>query len=354
MKDYKQKMMSPNFFRLNYNHGRTHSGMIAYLVELWNTNKKTPLEAFLAGLGVRNLPPAKHLTPILEYNNIDLAIKDEKGRVVLLLEMKVDDHEGQKSSRKKEWKGKIRQTEAYLRQNRHKNCSYLFVTLGLGEHYEDFVCPEESNKRVWQWLKLEHFAAAAASAAKSLSGDQLLTQWAGAMAATLEVYRYPWGEPNIDERRAALYRLANLRKLLRARWQQHDELSKVTPSLYAWGPKDTILHFRMMGNGPLFCEINSNGQLNFKIAFPESMKDANTKIMAYRVLADALKKQVPELKVKSIRDTAKPGATKTMASLVLGLRKGSLQLSNEATLDSVMDQITTGVKLCQVIKNQSL
>ncbi|WP_020570441.1 hypothetical protein [Neolewinella persica] len=349
----------PNFFRLNYNHGRTHSGMIAYLVELWNAGKETrePLRQFLAGLGVKDFPPHERYIAQLEYNNIDLAIwkypYDKGDKPLLLLEMKVDDHEGRKSSRKKEWKGKIRQTEAYLLRNRHENCSYLFVTLGLGEHYEDFVCPEESNKPVWQWLKLEHFAAAAASAAKSLSDDQLLTQWAGAMAATLEDYRNPWGEPNTDERRAALYRLANLRKLLRARWQQRDELSEVTPSLYARGPRDTILHFRMTGNGPLFCEINSNGRLNFKIAFPESMKDANTKIRAYRALADALKDQVPELKVKSICDTAKPGATKTLASLVLGLRKGSLQLSDEASLDSVIDQITIGVKLCQAIKNQS-
>lgn len=101
-------MSLPNYFQLNYNLGRTHSGMIAYLAELWNAGRQKPFQNFLKSIGASPFIdestglPYEVLKPMLEYKGIDLMIwnKADDGKKdakpLLVIEMKVDDHESVK------------------------------------------------------------------------------------------------------------------------------------------------------------------------------------------------------------------------------------------------------------------
>jgi hypothetical protein len=305
---------SLNFFRLNYNHGRTHSGMIAYLVELWNTGKQQPLDAFLAALDVR-LPPCKSLVPQLEYHNIDLAIKNEKEKVVLLLEMKVDDFQTWKKLSKKDligWKdvgdkercfshhptGKnpyLIQTEMYtFREGIHAmepedRPACLFVTLGTGEFKEEF----NSLDNIWKDCGLRKFVEAVESV--HLPEDQLFQQWKAALQKELALRRSCWevseeADSEIDsgDRTGLLpmMRLGSLRRML------IDEYEIRTlgfePSIYKVGVgPDTILNFLIPDDqreeGFRFCEINNNGMLNFKMMFyaKASIEEKQAQVAAF-------------------------------------------------------------------------
>lgn len=89
----------PNFFKINYGVGRIHSGMIAYLVELWNEGNKSPFEIFLFQLGIQNFKEEDKLKAVLEYKNIDLALLNEKNEILLIIEMKIDDWEKKKKTK---------------------------------------------------------------------------------------------------------------------------------------------------------------------------------------------------------------------------------------------------------------
>ena len=374
--------MSPNFFRLNYNHGRTHSGMIAYLVELWNTNKKTPLESFLAGLGVRLLPPAKHLNPILEYNNIDLAIKDETGKVVLLLEMKVDDYQAWKKLSGKDlatWGNIIQakqkalfthqpstnnpyliQTEMYtFREEIYSMESAdrpacLFVTLGTGEFKEEFNSPDG----IWKGCGLRKFVSAVESV--HLPGDQLFQQWKTALQKELELRDHCWEirdseEPEIDSGdRTGLLPMLRLGDLRRKLIDTHSiQQMGYTPSIYKVGVgPDTILNFLTPDdesiNGFRFCEINNNGMLNFKMMFFAKAKPSDKKTQV--AVFDKELGEVFKSDYKSAV-SGKYGKTKTVGRVDVGLTAHSLLPRERILPENVAEQISLQLEVIKPLLN---
>lgn len=76
---------------VGYRLEKLHSGMIAYLCDLYREGVTGPLESLFRALDapLPNLP-----TPKREWNSVDLAIFDGPASTpFLLIEMKVDQHE---------------------------------------------------------------------------------------------------------------------------------------------------------------------------------------------------------------------------------------------------------------------
>ena len=105
-----------NFFcSVGYAAENVHSGMIAYLCDLWNEGEREPLGSFLDGLGV-SLQTENDLRPHREWKQIDLVIRDgENDSPDLAIEMKVDSNEARP--------GREPQTIAYPSFFRKAPCS---------------------------------------------------------------------------------------------------------------------------------------------------------------------------------------------------------------------------------------
>lgn len=367
-KHYKYLPMPPNFFRLNYNHGRTHSGMIAYLVELWNEDQKKPLNNFLYTLGV-TLPACTKLIPHLEYNNIDLAIKNEAKTVVLLLEMKVDDYQSWKKLSKKDlinWKSVgagdkyfshhpsdenpyLIQTEMYtFRENIYAQepddrPACLFVTLGAGEFKEEFKSPES----IWKDCGLRKFVKAVESI--HLPDDQLFQQWKAALQKELKLRNKCWEveenkDPEIDSGdRTGLLAMLRLGDLRRRLLDVHEiQNMGYAPSIYKVGVgPDTILNFLMPDdttiNGFRFCEINNNGMLNFKMMFyaKATREEKQEQVSTFNnALSGALHSNYQSAV------SGKYGKTKTVGRVDVGLEAHSLSPRVGVLPEDVTQRIT--------------
>ncbi|MTB52865.1 hypothetical protein [Lewinella sp. W8] len=361
---------TPNFFRLNYGHGRSHSAMIVYLVERWNYGDPTPLTDFLVGLNVHP-PTAQQLTAKLEYNNIDLAIFEgapEKKNLYLLLEMKVDDWQGWKPLSKKqkndfekvsksprkdlfgpqiiEGKKRLIQTEYYtlkeelyeMEQATRPTC--LLITLGTGEFYEDFT----SRGNIWQQVGLEKVVEAVKKIEQT---DELLRQWQDALVAELELRQSCW---TANEEKAVasqgnrarllpLMRLGQLRSTLIDNYPE--EIAGYQPSVYPHGSNDAILNFFLppdwRSGGFRYVEINRNGLLNFKIyfkkgnstedkqklteAFREDLERVFDKLILPRKNGYKKSKTVASLEIGLVKDTMSPVAGQTPESVAATVAK---------------------------------
>ena len=341
--------------------------MIAYLAELWQNGNKSPLQTLIDGLGVPAIPPGTSITPKLEYNNIDLALLDESGDALLLLEMKVDDAEGWKklgSKDKQRFKALppairqrcfknydnkteyIRQTELYtLRHDMALSDAprCAFVTLGTGEWREQF----HSCGEVWKHCGLEHFVAAANKI--DLPDDQLFEQWKEALNKELFLRQNCWN-PNVVDVEAdsgdrkgllQLMRLGDLRRIL---YTQHQVGSLgYAPHVHKTGlGPDTLMTFDWPNDKQpdayRYCEINNNGKLNFKLYFFKTGKDQAVKarqITSYQEdLAVIFPTQV------EIKEGGKVGKSKTVARLDIGLKPYSLTTKEGESPESVAAKLS--------------
>jgi hypothetical protein len=147
-----------NFFcSVGYAAENVHSGMIAYLCDLWNEGEREPLGSFLDGLGV-SLGTENDLRPHREWKQIDLVIRDrENHSAIVAIEMKVDSHEGLVRG--------VPQPIAY-RKRLEEDIPFLFVTLGVGEYYH---APHGPQVR---WIRLRHFH----EALRGISTDDLFIE----------------------------------------------------------------------------------------------------------------------------------------------------------------------------------
>ncbi len=110
---------------------RVHTGLIVYLVDLWRSGKKEPLQTFFSELGVE-LQGVEEIKARKECENIDLVLLNQNDTPLVAVEMKVHNHESLvpvKGSRG-EW---AYQTNEYPK--RIGTCRFLYVTLGAGEYY---------------------------------------------------------------------------------------------------------------------------------------------------------------------------------------------------------------------------
>jgi hypothetical protein len=231
-----------------------HSGMIAYLCDLWNEGERAPLGSLLDGLGV-SLGTENDLRPHREWKQIDLVIRDrENDSAIVAIEMKVDSHEG--------LVGGVPQTIAYrkLLEEDTPDTPFLFVTLGVGEFYH-----APHGEELVEWICLRRFH----EALKGISTDDLfIERWREAIGNELDLREKCFSaDPSrrVEEYRGKTWNLCLLGHL---KEKLTESLSGrdigIDPYVYTPGSPDTILYFGRC-KLPAYLEINQDGRLNLKV-----------------------------------------------------------------------------------------
>ena len=240
-----------NFFLSGgYAAENVHSGMIAYLCDLWSEGERQPLRSFLDGLGV-SLETENDLRPVREWKQIDLVVRDkEDDSPILAIEMKVDSHEGMV--------GGEPQTIAYPKRL-PEGTQFQFVTLGVGEFYH------APQGKLVEWIRLRDFH----EALRSISTDDCFIEaWKEVIGDEVDHRdRCFSAEPSrIEEYRGQtrnLYFLGHLKEKLIESLSGRD--IGIDPFVYTRGRgPDTILYFGRC-KLPAYLEINQNGRLNLKV-----------------------------------------------------------------------------------------
>ncbi len=115
-----------NYFRsVGYTSENIHTGMIFYLCDLWNDEKREPLRSFFSNFGIeledkKLLPKRERKGENLGRNRIDLVVSyEDEEQPFVAIEMKVDSHE--------KLVGDEPQTTAY-RKNLDENAPLLYST----------------------------------------------------------------------------------------------------------------------------------------------------------------------------------------------------------------------------------
>ena len=277
--------MASLFEAMGYTNERAHTGMICYMLQLFNEGNKKPFESFMQKLHPNFEKPAGYIAAIPEYRKIDLVITNQDHKPIAAFEMKVDSHEHQCKIRgKNEWKA---QTEVYAGRLEDENDDdqtpgkRFFVTLGVGEFYAD---PKGGGFR---HRGLSVFTAAVQAAVECSTGIEkiLLKDWLEMLKNEIRIRdliadrRYD-DVPRKDELRKGLWNacvLGSIRDALLKR----DEIPEgptinlregYDPRFYLHGSApDTILNIWWMPVRDsdnveyLYTEVNNNGKLNLKV-----------------------------------------------------------------------------------------
>lgn len=284
---------------LGYSLGKVHSGLIAYMCDLYRDGTREPLVSFFGALDVQvPLNPV----PRREWNSVDLAILDgDNGEPRILVEMKVDDRETGDSDDNY-------QTVRYA--NRWPSCdAYLFVTLGIGEYYH----PPRSNR--FTWLRIRDFLQALETAK---AHDDIVKQWAEEVRrkVTLQDAVFRGDRSRLRDYRAGtwnIYFLGQLAAELAPALQT--ESIDIEPTCYPWGSRpDTILNFGW-ARSPQYMEINYNGRLNLKISLDGSQTERHNAVD--RAIREC---QVIQFGIApTYHPSGRIGDSKTIASFDVGL-----------------------------------
>jgi hypothetical protein len=252
-----------NFFcSVGYAAENVHSGMIAYLCDLWNEGEREPLGSFLDGLGVSLETENDLRRPDREWQHIDLVVHDnEDDSPILAIEMKVDSNEARKRREP--------QTIAYPKLL-PEGTLFLFVTLGAGEYYHAPHGRQVHGDQL-RWIRLRRVH----EALKGISTDDLfIERWRKAIGNELDLRDRCFSadpsrrieEYGIEEYRGKtwnLYLLGHLKEKLNESLLGRD--ISIDPFVYTEGRgPDTILYFGR-SKLPAYLEINQDGRLNLKV-----------------------------------------------------------------------------------------
>jgi hypothetical protein len=309
--DAPQEFNMANWFEsIGYGIGRLHTGMLGYMCDLYQEGLSEPLVTVLSSLGLR---PPKSLTYKTEWDSIDLALfENGKDKPWLLLETKVDDHEGETSRLVAGAELQGKQTAVYSAA--HPGCdAYLYLTLGMGEYFHAPYAPR------FQWIRVKQFLRALDGIA---TNDPAIGKWRGAIRAEVARQdRVLHGAPSdlTDYRTGSwnIYFLGQLKELLEKRWK--DAPTELDATCYTHGARpDTILNFGF-SRAPKYLEINNNGTLNLKVDLSDYDTPRGKSHVIGRIAKEALRlhKDV----VPMLRQGGKIGMTKTVASFDIGLFK---------------------------------
>jgi len=244
------------FCSVGYAAENVHSGMIAYLCDLWNEGEREPLGSFLDGLGVSLKTENNLRRPDREWQHIDLVVHDrEDDSPVLAIEMKVDSNEARP--------GREPQTIAYPKLL-PEGTLFLLVTLGVGEYYHAPYGQQVHGDQV-RWIRLRRFH----EALKGISTDDLFIEgWREAIGNELDLRERCFSADcsRIEEHRGRtwnLYLLGHLKEKLTESLSGRD--IGIDPFVYTSGSgPDTILYFGR-SKLPAYLEINQDGRLNLKV-----------------------------------------------------------------------------------------
>jgi hypothetical protein len=308
---------------VGYALGKLHTGLIAYLCDLWNGGDCAPFERFCQSLCI-NIPRRGVLCPHREWKGLDLVIFGSDDTTPLVaIEMKVDDHEHMTTldkGMKPDW-----QTVLYPQLLPRCPC-FLFVTLGIGEFYHR---PYGNRFRP---VGLQDFHQALQTIH---SNNPVICDWKEAVASELKLREMVLAK---DRTRIKEYRrgawdvtlLHDLRERLRQTDGERSIYEGATIYLHGTGP-DTILHFDIRGQfGPFFMEINRSGKLNLKALLAGFATPT-----ADEYVGKAVSWWQDFLRQKGCAQEAEPrkrrGKTRTLLSFDIGLRQcGGFQYEGDA------------------------
>lgn len=305
-------MPTPNYFYRAYSLGRTHTGMLAYLCDLYNVDEQKPLRDVLEHLGFAEIGKLPEKIGVqFEFKQADLGLFDGD-HCFLLIEMKVDDREGWKKANskdvfdnKKGWykdlgdieEGKYyRQTKLYQHRAHQHNLwakfaekegkklrkkyagsfkpgtapEVLLVSLGVGEA---LAAVRHIGLETWY----EAFA-------KTPQNNLLFEKYVSALKLELEIRGFAcdlttgWNgnEDHTQQRlnhHGAMYRLTSLLKHLKKPKNWSDDFGWHPTVLTAGSQGDVILQFNYPPEKqawrekyPLYIELMGSGNLRFKLA----------------------------------------------------------------------------------------
>ena len=305
---------------VGYSLGKLHSGMIAYLCELYRDGSVEPLTSFFGSLGIK-IP--EHLKAEREWHSVDLAIIDEDNdKPQILIEMKVDDHEkNEKNS----------QTKRYA--DEFPECpEYRYITLGMGEYFRK---PYGSK---FKWIRLRDFSIAVDRIAHK---DKSITDWAEALHNEMDLQDRVRDNDTSrlqDYRSGAwnIYFLGLLKESFERRY--HCGGDGFDPTCYTYGQRpDTILNFGWDPDS--YLEINANGVLHLKINL-EDRSDAEKRLAVEDLKRKVRAKFSRDSRV-SLSESQRVGKSKTVASFDIGLFEvgGALQykIGQEETIRRLLE-----------------
>ena len=300
-----------------YRLGKVHTGMLAFLCQLHCEGTQEPLESLFGHLSVQvpNCPRAER-----EWNSIDLAISEgEAEEPAILVEIKVDDHEGTKQGKS--------QTEFYATQ--FPDCLvYLYITLGNGEYYRSPSIP-------FRWVRLREFNDALATVK---TNEKAIVDWQEAVRTEVllreSVKRGDYSQVAKVKPTRQWWSWWNLCFLgeLKVTIERHfpSGFRSLDPTCYPCGTApDTILNFGWRDD-TRYLEINNNGLLNLKVSLgdlPEAEKRS--------LVASTLRwvKSTYGEGGYQISDGGHLGRSKTLVSFDVGLQRtdGLLWFSRDET-----------------------
>jgi hypothetical protein len=287
---------------MGYSLGKVHSGLIAYFCDLYRDGTHEPLESLFGAFGVR-VP--SNPVPHREWRSLDLAIFDygDMERPRILIEVKVDDHEGDTSEDNC-------QTIRYARE--WPSCdAYLFITLGMGEYYHRPRCDR------FTWVRIREFLRALECVK---TPRDIINQWTEEVRREVQLQEavFRGDRSRLSDYRAGswnIYFLGHLADGLAPAFRT--ESIAVDPTCYPHGRRpDTILNFGWERE-PQYMEINYNGRLNLKISL-DTLKSATEQREAVDLAIQACRMARFEI-APTYHHGGKIGKSKTIASFDLGL-----------------------------------
>lgn len=340
--------MANIIYAMGYSLGKTHTGMIVYLCDLYNDGEKEPLRTFLKHFKIKI--NADRVIAKKEYLNIDLVIfeyrknnsnSDQKEVIIAAIEMKVDDHEHLVKIKKKDKKKHMEagnkiseevytyQTNIYYerikRRNDDNEVPLLFITLGMGEC---FAKPRNENV-VWV-KKLDMFNALD----KIKLEDELIKNWKESIKRECDYREKVFNKAfetkefilkNEDEKQKEyrsgiwnIYFLENIKNSIDFKFINNDNI-EIQPEIYRYGMRpDTIFYIGQNVEDKTYFEINNNGMLNLKINLRESENRKEDFAFKQRIYKKLLNKYKPEPDNNSF---SKDYKTKRMMTFDIGIEK---------------------------------
>ena len=314
----------PNFIEsIGYASGKLHTGLIAYLCDLFQAGDQDPLTTLFGALDV---PLPRRAVGKREWNSVDLAIFDGTTKDPhVLVEMKVDDHEH--NARRTGTPQTI-----YYADQFPAAADYLYITLGMGE-----FCAAPKGSR-FRWIDIRRFLSALD---QINTDDRIIQEWRNAIRHEVDRQnRTREGDSTRlqDYRTGAwnIYLLGFLKNSIEEKVKGTEQDFPLDCTCYAYGPApDTILNFGG-NNTPAYMEITNNGRLNFKL----NLEHLQTTDAKKQFLAEAIADIEDRYSRESYRihSGGRVGKSKTVASFDIGFASRAGHLEHVVSRDSTRDE----------------